>query len=81
MSFDGLTAPNITLDFGSIHTIFTAPAPDAKSVIDLPPGSEVRILRDSGPWRYVEIPGDLRGWIRAEALEPVWPIIFPKTTP
>ncbi len=59
----------------------TAPAPEAKSVIDLPPGSEVRILKDSGPWRYAEIPGDLRGWIRAESLEPVWPIASPKTTP
>lgn len=59
----------------------TAPAPDAKSVIDLPPGSEVRILRDSGQWRYAEIPGDLRGWIRTESLEPVWPVTFPETSP
>lgn len=52
----------------------TAPAPEAKAVIDLPPGSEVRILRESGSWRYAEIPGDLRGWIPSTALESVWPL-------
>lgn len=52
----------------------TAPAPDSKKVIDLPPGSELRILEEAGPWRYVEIPGDLRGWVRAELVTPLWPI-------
>jgi tetratricopeptide (TPR) repeat protein len=52
----------------------TAPAPDSKKVIDLPPGSELRILEEAGPWRYVEIPGDLRGWIRAEVATALWPI-------
>lgn len=52
----------------------TAPVPDAKKVIDLPPGSEVRILRRSDQWTYVEIPGDLRGWIRTELIRPVWPM-------
>ncbi|MBP6600374.1 MAG: hypothetical protein KA250_01140 [Verrucomicrobiales bacterium] len=52
----------------------TAPVPDAKSVIELPPGSEVRILRAADSWTYIEIPGDLRGWIRSESLRPVWPL-------
>lgn len=52
----------------------TAPTPGSKSVIDLPPGSEVRILQRSGNWCYAEIPGDIRGWIRSESLEPVWPL-------
>ncbi|MDF1824305.1 MAG: tetratricopeptide repeat protein [Verrucomicrobiales bacterium] len=52
----------------------TAPAPGAKTVIDLPPGSEVRIIQASGPWRYVDIPGELRGWVRAEEITPVWPV-------
>jgi len=61
----------------------TAPAPEARAVIKLPPGSEVRVLRESGQWRYAEIPGELRGWIRADALEPVWPLPLSriKTTP
>lgn len=61
--------------------VLTAPAPEAKPVIDLPPGSEVRILRESGPWFYAEIPGDLRGWIPSTALEPVWPIPSPAKQP
>lgn len=51
----------------------TGPVPDAKTVIELPPGSEVRIVTDSGPWQYVDIPGDLRGWVKTEALTPLWP--------
>lgn len=52
----------------------TAPAPDAKKVVDLPPGSEVRLLQRSGKWAYVEIPGDLRGWVRGDRIESNWPI-------
>jgi tetratricopeptide (TPR) repeat protein len=61
----------------------TAPAPEAKPVIALPPGSEVRILRESGQWFYAEIPGELRGWIPTTALEPVWPVPLSRinTTP
>lgn len=59
----------------------TAPAPDSKKVIDLPPGSELRILEEAGPWRYVEIPGDLRGWVRAEVATPLWPIPGPGNQP
>lgn len=55
----------------------TAPVSDAKTVVALPPGSEVRLLQASGPWSYVEIPGDLRGWVRSEAVVPVWPIPSP----
>lgn len=55
----------------------TAPAPDAKKVIDLPPGSELRVLEEAGSWHYVEIPGDLRGWVRADVATPLWPIPEP----
>lgn len=57
----------------------TAPSPSAKAVIDLPPGSEVRIIQASGPWRYLDIPGELRGWVRAEEIEPLWPIPSPQS--
>lgn len=51
----------------------TAPTPDGKAVIALPPGSELRLLQESGAWSYVEIPGQLRGWVRTEAIAPLWP--------
>jgi hypothetical protein len=59
----------------------TAPVPEARSVIKLPPGSEVRLLRQSGQWHYAEIPGDLRGWLRTETLAPVWPLSLSTTSP
>jgi hypothetical protein len=52
----------------------TAPVPEAKVVVALPPGSELRLLRVAGPWAYAEIPGDLRGWVRADSIRPVWPV-------
>jgi hypothetical protein len=60
---------------------FTSPTPDAKKVIDLPPGSEVRLLQRSDKWSYVEIPGDLRGWVRSDTIAPVWPIERPTGAP
>jgi hypothetical protein len=59
----------------------TSPTPDAKKVIDLPPGSEVRLLQRSDKWSYVEIPGDLRGWVRSDTIAPVWPIERPPAAP
>lgn len=52
----------------------TAPVPDSAEVIALPPGSEVRITQNDGPWLYVDVPGELRGWVRAEEVAPVWPV-------
>ncbi len=57
----------------------TAPVPDAKPLIDLPPGSEVRILQPAGAWTYVEVPGDLHGWVRSDTIEPNWPLPTPTT--
>lgn len=65
---------NVSIITGNGVSALTAPVPEAKSVVDLPPGSEVKILRDGGGWHYAEIPGNLRGWIRKESFEPIWPL-------
>lgn len=52
----------------------TTPTPDASEVIKLPPGSELRIVQQSGTWIYADIPGNLRGWVRSTEVQPVWPI-------
>jgi tetratricopeptide (TPR) repeat protein len=49
----------------------TGPVPDAEKVVDLPPGSELQIIQSAGPWTYVGIPQDIRGWVRTESLAPV----------
>jgi hypothetical protein len=53
------------------------------SVIELPTGSMVRHLDERGAWTYIEIFGEpgqndsitevLRGWVKTDQLEPVWP--------
>jgi len=57
----------------------TSPVPDANTVTELPPGSEVRIVTNSGPWQYIDIPGELRGWVKTEAITPLWPPVLPTT--
>jgi tetratricopeptide repeat protein len=48
-----------------------ATADSAKSVLVLPPGSEVVILQERGDWSYAALPNDLRGWISTKAVEKV----------
>jgi tetratricopeptide (TPR) repeat protein len=56
-----------------------APTDTAGVIIDLPPGSEVRIKESREKWSFVEIPGEpLRvGWIRTPAATALWP--YPPT--
>ena len=48
-----------------------ATADSAKSVLALPPGSEVVILQERGDWSYAALPNDQRGWITTQAVEKV----------
>ena len=48
-----------------------ATADNARSVLALPAGSEVRILSKRGDWIYAALPNDLRGWIPARSAENV----------
>jgi hypothetical protein len=52
-----------------------APTPTAGVIMDLPAGSEVSVREARETWSYVEIPGDPArvGWVRREALTPLWP--------
>ena len=48
-----------------------ATADNAKSVLVLPPGSEIKILSERGDWIYAALPNDQRGWIPASSAERV----------
>jgi tetratricopeptide (TPR) repeat protein len=48
-----------------------ATADNAKSILLLPPGSEIKILSERGDWIYVALPNDQRGWIPASSAERV----------
>ena len=51
----------------------TAPVDSSGMVVALPPGSEISLLKERGPWIYAEIPGGSRGWVRAADVDPLWP--------
>jgi tetratricopeptide (TPR) repeat protein len=65
-NFSTITSPNAAA--------LTAPSPSAKIVIPLPLGSQVRVLQTSSQWCYVDIPGNLRGWVESSDLKSDWPI-------
>ena len=48
-----------------------ATADNARSILVLPPGSEIKILSERGDWIYAALPNDLRGWIQATSAERV----------
>jgi tetratricopeptide (TPR) repeat protein len=48
-----------------------ATADNAKSVLALPPGSEIKVLSQRGDWLYAALPNDLRGWIPANSAQRV----------
>jgi tetratricopeptide (TPR) repeat protein len=65
-NFSTITSPNAAA--------LTAPSPSAKIVIPLPLGSQVRVLQTSSQWCYVDIPGNLRGWVESSVIKSDWPI-------
>jgi tetratricopeptide (TPR) repeat protein len=58
-----VTAPNLEARL--------ATADNARSVLVLPPGSEIKVLSKRGDWVYAALPNDLRGWVPAGGAEPV----------
>jgi len=48
-----------------------ATADNASSVLQLPPGSEIRVLSRRGDWVYALLPNNLRGWIPTTRIESV----------
>ena len=48
-----------------------ATADNAKSVLVLPAGSEIKILSERGDWVYAALPNDQRGWIPAASAQRV----------
>ena len=48
-----------------------ATADNAKSVLLLPAGSEIKILSERGDWVYAGLPNDQRGWIPASSAQRV----------
>ena len=59
---------------------YTAASTTAGTVIDLPPGSQIRLLEKRGAWNYVEIPAtseNLRGWIESDTVTTLWPSKWP----
>lgn len=55
---------------------YTAATVTAGSVLDLPPGSQARLLETRSAWSYLEVqagPDTVRGWVETASYTPLWP--------
>lgn len=66
----------VTADRGTIAIVIAEraavhpePAEHSKSAESLPGGSQVRVLGESGGWRYCRLPSGGRGWVTASSVE------------
>ena len=66
----------VTADRGKIAVVIAEraavhpePAEHSKSAESLPGGSQVRVLGESGAWKYCRLPGGGRGWVLASSVE------------
>ena len=51
----------------------TAPAERASEIMPVPEGSILRVEAVRGKWVYVDLSDELRGWIRQDSQERLWP--------
>ena len=68
---NGIRGENLAVVTGKATEARLATADNAKSILLLPPGSEVKVLSERGDWIYATLPNDQRGWIAANAVERV----------
>ena len=68
---NGIRGENLAVVTGKETEARVATADNAKSILVLPPGSEVKVLSERGDWIYATLPNDQRGWIAASAVERV----------
>ena len=72
---DGLCASACTIVLGAVpHDRICV---TSAANLDLPPGSQLRLLEKRGAWSYVEVPVSAdeptRGWVETSVVQPLWP--------
>lgn len=58
-------------------SLYAAATATSASNLDLPAGSQLRLLEKRGAWSYVEVPVSAeeptRGWVDTSVIQPLWP--------
>lgn len=58
-------------------SLYAAATVTSAANLDLPPGSQLRLLEKRGAWSYVEVPVSAdeptRGWVETSVVQPLWP--------
>ena len=57
-------------------SLYSAATVTSSALLDIPPGSQARLLEERGDWSYIEVPGTqdgpLRGWVEATVWQKLW---------
>jgi hypothetical protein len=58
-------------------SLYAAATVTSASNLDLPAGSQLRLIERRGAWSYVEVPvaadEPTRGWVESSVIQPLWP--------
>ncbi len=68
---NGIRGENLAVVTSKETEARLATADNAKSILVLPAGSEIKVLSERGDWVYAMLPNEQRGWIAAGAVERV----------
>jgi tetratricopeptide (TPR) repeat protein len=68
---NGIRGENLAVVTSKETEARLATADNAKSILVLPAGSEIKLLSERGGWIYAMLPNEQRGWIAATAVERV----------
>lgn len=68
---NGPTGRSLAIVLGKNVEARLATADNARAVLALPAGSEIKIVSKRGDWFYAALPNNLRGWIPANSAEMV----------
>ncbi len=76
LEFAPITEQAVTVNKEAMEARTEATSSSAE-VILVPPGSLCRTLAQRGPWTYVELANDTRGWLPTAQIRTILPIDFP----
>lgn len=66
-----LTIPDVLVVSQNGAEVRTEPSAAGSEILNAPPSTPATALTTRGPWTYIQLANDTRGWIRSEALSEI----------
>lgn len=65
----GVLGDAIVVEEGGV--VRASPDSSSAALIEVPPGTQLRLEKPRGAWSYVEVPGALHGWVSSDLIESI----------